>query len=150
MPQSLAKLHLHLVFSTKYRAPWLLDDVRDGLHGYIAGVCANIGCPLTAIGSVEDHLHMLFELGRTTTVSRLVEAVKANSCRWLRSRSIEFHSFAWQAGYGVFSVSESHVDRVRAYIANQREHHRRSEFRDEFRGLLERHHVAFDERHLWD
>lgn len=150
VPQSLAKLHLHLVFSTKNREAWLHDAVRDSLHGYTTGVFAKIGCPLTAIGSIEDHVHVLFELNRTIPVCDAVEAVKSASSRWLKTQGDEFGSFAWQAGYGVFAVSSSNIRRVCAYIANQRAHHRRADFRDEYRGLLERHRVGFDERHMWD
>jgi putative transposase len=150
VPQALAKLHLHLVFSTKHREAWLHDAVRDPLHAYMTGVFAKIGCPLVAVGSIEDHVHVLFELSRTMPVCDAVEAVKSASSRWLKTQGDEFGSFAWQAGYGVFAVSSSNIRRVCAYIASQREHHRRADFRAEYRGLLERHQVAFDARHVWD
>ena len=150
MPQSLARLNIHLVFSTKQRAPWITDDVRDALHRYMAVVLADLGCPAVLINSVEDHVHVLFDLGRTIPVSRAVEAVKASSSRWIKTQGAGFADFAWQAGYGAFAVSESNVLAVRDYVADQREHHRKWSFQDEYRAFLERHGIAFDERFVWD
>lgn len=150
MAQSLAKLHLHLVFSTKHRAPLLVDSVREPLHRYLTGVFDRLRCPAKAIGSVEDHIHVLFELSRRKSVCAVVETVKASSSRWLKSRDDGLAPFAWQAGYGVFAVSASNIERVHRYIENQREHHRLADFRGEYRVLLERHRVHFDEQHMWD
>ena len=150
MPQSLARLHVHLVFSTKHRGPLLRNSVRDSLHRYMAVVLQNLGCPPALINSVEDHVHILFELGRTVAVSAAVEAVKKSSSKWIKTQGSEFVDFAWQAGYGAFAVSQSNVSSVRNYIAEQREHHRRKSFQEEYRALLERHGVEFDERYVWD
>lgn len=150
MPQSLARLHIHLIFSTKNRAPVLLDEIRPALHRYMAVVLQNLGCPPTLINSVEDHVHILFDLGRTVAVSEAVEAVKKSSSKWIKTQGAELAGFSWQAGYGAFAVSESNVSAVREYIANQREHHREKSFQEEYRTFLERHGVAFDERYLWD
>lgn len=150
MPQSLARLHVHLVFSTKQRAPLLHDAVRDSLHAYMAVVLKNIGCPATLINSVEDHLHLLFELSRTVAISAVVEEVKTSSSKWIKTQGVGYTGFAWQAGYGVFAVSESDVSSVHDYIAAQREHHRKKSFQEEYRSFLERHRVSFDERYVWD
>jgi REP element-mobilizing transposase RayT len=150
MPQSLARLHVHLVFSTKQRTPWLTDAVRDSLHRYMAVVLADLGCPAVLINSVEDHVHVLFDLGRTVSVSQAVEAVKSSSSKWIKTQGPEFARFAWQAGYGAFAVSESNVLAVRDYVADQREHHRKRSFQDELRAFLERHGISFDERYVWD
>ena len=150
MPQSLARLHVHLIFSTKNRAPLLRDAVRDSLHRYMAVVLQNFGCPATLINSVEDHAHVLFELGRTVSVSATVEEIKKSSSKWIKTQGAEFAEFAWQNGYGAFAVSESNVAAVRDYIANQREHHRKKSFQEEYRAFLERHGVACDERYVWD
>lgn len=150
MPQSLARIHIHLVFSTKHRRPWLSDAIRPALHAYIATVLKHRGCPPVVLNSVEDHIHILFELARTVALSKAVEIVKASSSRWIKTQETGLARFAWQAGYGAFSVSASHVHAVRAYIAGQREHHRRMSFQDEFRALLQRHQVAYDERYVWN
>ena len=150
MPQSLARLHIHLVFSTKNREPRITDSVRDSLHAYMATVLQNLGCAPVLINSVEDHIHNLFELARTVSVSQAVEEVKKSSSKWIKTQGANFAGFAWQAGYGAFAVSESNVGVVREYIAGQREHHRKKSFQEEYRQFLERHRVAFDERYVWD
>ena len=150
MPQSLARLHIHLVFSTKNRERIITDDVRSPLHAYMATVLQNLGCAPVLINSVEDHAHLLFDLARTISISQAVEDVKKSSSKWIKTQGQEFAGFAWQAGYGAFAVSESNVGTVRAYIANQREHHRTKTFQEEYRAFLERHNVAFDESYVWD
>ena len=150
MPQSLARLHVHLIFSTKNRAPALHDGVRDALHRYMATVLQNLGCPAVLINSVPDHAHILFDLARTVAVSKAVEDVKKASSKWIKTQGAQFVDFAWQAGYGAFAVSESNVDAVRRYIANQQDHHRTKSFQDEYRDFLLRHRVAFDEKYVWD
>jgi putative transposase len=150
MPQSLARLHVHLVFSTKNREPFLTDDVRDSLHRYMATVLQNFDCPAVLINSVTDHVHILFELGRTVAVSDAVEEVKKTSSKWIKTQGGEFAKFAWQAGYGAFAVSESNVAAVRKYIADQPEHHRKKSFQEEYRAFLKRHCVPFDEKYVWD
>jgi REP element-mobilizing transposase RayT len=150
MPQSLARLHIHLIFSTKNRARVLSDGIRDSLHRYLATVLQNLGCPPVLINSVEDHVHILFELARTVAVSDVVEEGKKSSSKWLKTQGNEFASFAWQAGYGAFAVSESNVAAVCQYIAGQAEHHRQKSFQEEYRAFLERHNVTFDERYVWD
>ena len=150
MAQSLARLHVHLIFSTRDREPFLGDGVRDSLHRYMATVLQNMGCLPVLINSVEDHVHILFELARTVAVSVAVEEVKKTSSKWIKTQGIEFADFAWQGGYGALAVSESNVPVVREYIARQQEHHRRKTFAEEYRAFLQRHGVAFDERYVWD
>ena len=150
MPQSLARLHMHLIFSTKNRTAWITDDVREALHAYLASVLSNLACTPMLINSVEDHVHLLFDLARTVSVSRCVEDLKKASSKWLKTMGPEFVGFAWQTGYGIFAVSESNVEPVREYIAKQREHHQKKSFQDEYRQILERHRIVFDERYLWD
>ena len=150
MPQSLARLHVHLIFSTKNRKRLIFGDIRDSLHAYRATVLQNRGCSPVLINSVEDHVHILFDLARTVTVSSTVEEVKKASSKWIKTQGAAFASFAWQAGYGAFAVSESNVPAVRDYIAGQQEHHRKKSFQDEYRAFLVRHRVDSDERYVWD
>jgi REP element-mobilizing transposase RayT len=116
----------------------------------MSGVLQKLSCPPVLINSMEDHVHILFDLARTVTVSQAAEDVKKSSSKWLKTQGVEFSLFAWQAGYGAFAVSESKVSVVRDYIASQKEHHRQLSFQDEYRTLLKRHGVAFDERYVWD
>ena len=150
MPQSLAKIYIHLVFSTKNRESFLTDTVRDDLHAYMATSLNNLQCPVVLMNSIEDHIHILFRLSRTITISSAVEEVKKLSSKWLKTQSTTLQSFAWQNGYGAFSVSESNVPAVCEYIINQREHHRTNTFQDEYRAMLKRHGIQYGERYVWD
>jgi putative transposase len=153
MPQSLACLKVHLIFSTKRREPLLTDPIRQSLHNYIAVVLQNFGCPADLINSVEDHIHILLELSRTASISQTVEEIKTTSSKWLKTQNTSLPAltrFAWQSGYAVFAVSQSNVQSVRNYIANQREHHRAKTFMEEYRAFLEKHKIPYDERYVWD
>jgi putative transposase len=150
MPQSLAKNLIHLVFSTKHREPLLADAVRPALHAYLATVFKNLQSPVLALNSVADHVHILFSLHRTVALSTVVEDAKKSSSKWLKTQSPDLASFAWQAGYGAFSVSESAVETVTRYIDTQAEHHRKVTFQDEFRAFLTKHNLEYDERYLWE
>jgi putative transposase len=146
MPHSLVRLHTHLVFGTKNRTPWINDSVRDALHGYMANVLTNLGCTPILINSVEDHVHVLFDLARMVSIGQCVEDLKKSSSKWLKTAGPELSVFSWQSGYAAFSVSQSQVELVHQYIANQREHHQRKSFQDEYRQILEKHGVIFDEK----
>lgn len=151
MAQSLAKILLHLVFSTKERRPFLRDAaLREELHRYLGGILTQLDFQPIIIGGVEDHVHLLFAHSRTATVADVVKELKRGSTVWLKTKSPELAEFAWQGGYGVFSIGQSQVEDVRAYIAGQEEHHRKISFQEEFRRLLERYEIAFDERYVWD
>ena len=151
MAQSLAKILLHTVFSTKERRPFLQDKpLRDELHCYLGGILTNFDCQPLIIGGVEDHVHLLFTHPRTATVADVVKELKRSSSVWVKAKMPELGDFAWQGGYGVFSIGHSQVDDVRAYIAGQEEHHRKVSFQDEFRRLLERYEITFHERYVWD
>ena len=151
MPQSLANVLLHIVFSTKNRAPFLQDPrIREEMNAYMVGTLAAIECPSLIVRTVADHLHCLCQLSRTKSIAKLVEEMKVESSSWVKRQGDALRDFHWQAGYGAFSVSQSNVPQVKTYIANQEEHHRRMTFQDEFRLLLNRHEVEFDERFVWD
>ena len=151
MAQSLAKILLHLVFSTKERRLFLKDQaLREELHRYLGGILTNLDCQPLIIGGVEDHVHLLFAHPRTATVADVVKELKRSSSVWLKTKSPVLPDFAWQNGYGVFSIGQSQVEDVRGYIAGQEEHHRKISFQEEFRRLLQRYEIAFDERYVWD
>jgi putative transposase len=150
MPQSLANIYIHLIFSTKDRFPFLCEKVRPDLHAYMAAVLANLKCPVITLNSVEDHVHILFKLARTVTVAKAVEDVKKSSSKWIKTQGVTFGKFAWQAGYCAFSVSESNTPQVEQYIKNQQEHHRTKSFQDEYREFLRKHNIEFDEPYVWD
>jgi len=149
MPQSLAQIYLHIVFSTKDRAPFLHDPtVRDEAHKYLGGTCNHLGCQILIVGGVADHVHILCQFGRTITIADLVKELKRESSQSLKAKA--GRDFYWQKGYGAFSISPSHVEPLRLYIANQEEHHRVKTFQDEFRDLLRKYGLEWDERYVWD
>ena len=148
MPQSYASLHVHLVFSTKNRAPLIAPDRAERLHRYLGGIARTADCPALVIGGMPDHVHLLVGLSRELAVSEIVRDLKANSSRWVREQ-FSGTPFGWQTGYGAFAVSQSNLAEVRRYIENQAEHHQRLSFQEEFRVLLERHQISFGERYLW-
>ena len=150
MPQSLAKITIHLVFSTKNCERLLADEVRDPLHRYLAGILRERQSPALEINTEPDHAHVLFALSRTCALSDIVGSLKQSSSLWLQKQTPVLRNFHWQAGYAAFSVSESSLENVREYIRKQREHHRRRSFQDEVRALFQRHHLEFDERYVWD
>jgi len=149
MPQSLSKIYLHVIFSTKNREPWLTDKTRQPLYNYMAGILKNHGASALEIGGVQDHVHLLLVHSRTLTVADLIRDVKSSSTKWLKvDRGLI--DFGWQSGYGAFSVSHSDVGQVRNYIQRQEAHHKARTFQDEYREFLKRYEVEFDERYVWD
>lgn len=151
MPQSLARVLIHTVFSTQGREPVFHDAAfRAEVHAYLGGCAKTLDCLPLQIGGVADHVHLLTTLSRTLSIAEFVKEVKRVSTKWIQERGGPFAKFHWQAGYGCFSVSESNVEAVRRYIANQEAHHQKRSFQDEFRELLRRHAQTWDEQYVWD
>jgi REP element-mobilizing transposase RayT len=136
------------VFSTKKREPFISQTLEAELYSYMAGICRAQGTQAIQIGGVEDHVHLLFNLPRTIMISKLVEEIKKSSSRWFKTKG--HPRFSWQNGYGAFSVSCSHKDAVVSYILGQREHHKKVSFQEEYRRLLCKNQIVFDERYVWD
>ncbi len=149
MPQSLSKVLVHLIFSTKERAPVINLEIRPRLHAYLVGILDNLKSPSLQTGGVADHVHILFALSRTISQAGLVEEVKKSSSKWMKSEG-GVRGFTWQAGYGMFSIGESQADTVIRYIQDQENHHRKVTFQEEFRKFLDRYRIAYDERYVWD
>jgi REP element-mobilizing transposase RayT len=151
MPQSLANLIVHAVFSTQDRAAWFTDPEKlQSMHAWLGGISAKLECPTLAIGGVADHVHILARLHRTMSVAEWVKELKRASTVWMKEQWPEFAGFHWQAGYGAFSVSQSNTDAVVEYVRTQAEHHRTRSFQDEFRVMLRKHGIAWDERYVWE
>jgi REP element-mobilizing transposase RayT len=148
MPQSLDNVLVHLVFSTKNRTAWLTPAIREELAPYLVGVLRNHGCRPLQVNGVEDHVHLLFALARTKSIAQIVEEVKTGSSKWVKTKGVP--SFAWQVGYGVFSVSPEDADAAIAYVREQESHHKKVSFMDEFRALMREAGIEIDERYVWD
>lgn len=150
MPQSFAAVNLQIVFSTKQRFPFLTDAIRPRVFEYMGGTVRGNHCSPIAIGGVADHVHLLVGWGREIAIAEFVKIVKASATRWIHDTIPELTAFAWQAGYGAFSVSHDRVETVRKYVESQEEHHRGQSFQDEYRKMLTLHNIAWDERYVWD
>lgn len=148
MGQSYTNLLYHIVFSMKDRKPLITAEVRSRLYEYIGGTIRGLGGVMLAIGGMEDHAHVLTKLRPDKSVSDVLRDLKANSSGWMHDVFPALKDFSWQRGYGAFTVSASQVEKVRQYIANQEEHHRKQDFREEFIGLLRKNGIEFDERYL--
>jgi putative transposase len=149
--QSLSAVYLHAVFSTKDRQRFFQDrDFRTKLHAYLCGISQKLDCPMIVAGGVEDHVHVLARHSRLISQADWVKELKRASSLWLKKQGPGFRDFGWQAGYGIFSVSTSNLEAVGKYIADQEAHHKKKSFQDEFRGMLEKHRIEWDERYVWD
>lgn len=150
MPQSLSKILLHVVFGTKSRADLIPGSVEAGLHAYLAGACRGQGAEAFRVGGTANHVHIACTLPRTVTVSGLVQQIKQSSSVWMKGPGRGRREFQWQGGYGAFSLGQSQLPSLLAYIDRQKEHHERTTFKEEVRELLARYGVDHDERYLWE
>jgi putative transposase len=150
MPQSLAKVYIHLIFSTKGREKLILRHLHPELHEYMGGILRDLGCTVVEINTEPDHAHLLFLLSRTETLGDIVRQVKTGSTEWLQKQLPILRNFHWQNGYGAFSVSQSNLAEVKEYILNQQRHHQVMSFQEEFRRFLAKYEVEYDERYVWD
>jgi len=149
MPQSLALVVVHIVFSTKDRRAFLEHPIRHDLHAYLATRARIAGCECYCAGGVSDHVHLAVRLSRTVTIAKLLEDLKTSSSKWLKTQSPSLKAFAWQGGYGAFSVGPSDLPALRRYIETQEDHHKKYSFQNELRALLTKYGVEHDERYMW-
>ncbi|HLJ29853.1 MAG TPA: IS200/IS605 family transposase [Candidatus Angelobacter sp.] len=150
MSRTFLQLFVHIVFSTKGRAPLIVPDLKPELHAYLGGLMRELKGKAHAINGMENHVHLLVSLPPTLSLSDMLRFIKSNSCRWVHEKWPRRSSFAWQLGYGAFSVSKSNVPEVEDYIRNQEEHHRNLTFQEEFVSFLRKHEIEYDERYIWD
>ena len=150
MSQSLSSVLVHLVFSTKNREPFISPTIETELHPYMATIFRELKSPSLAIDGTADHVHILFSLARVVTIADIVEEVKTSTSKWIKTKGREFRNFHWQRGYGAFSIGQSNVSTLRRYIRDQKQHHRRITFQDEYRKFLTSYGIDYDERYVWD
>ena len=148
MPQTLSFNLVHIVFSTKNRAPVIHEDTIATLHAYLAGTARRLDCECYRVGGVNDHVHLAVKLATTKTAAKLVSEIKTGSSIWMKEQGSR--NFAWQRGYGLFSVSPADLAALIQYIDSQAMHHRKRSFQDEMRAFFEKYRIAFDERYIWD
>jgi REP element-mobilizing transposase RayT len=150
MPQSLSSILIHLVFSTKNREPFITPAIETELHPYLATIFRALKSPSLCIDGTVDHVHVLFSLARLITIADLLEEIKTESSKWIKTKGPEFRNFHWQKGYGAFSIGQSKVETLKRYIRGQKQHHRRVTFQDEYRKFLKSYGIDYDERYVWD
>lgn len=150
MPQSLVRNYVHLVFSTKYRQAFIQPTIQKELHAYLAGTCNKLECYVKAVGGVEDHVHILCTLSQKIALMDLVNKVKSNSSKWIKTQGDSYNNFYWQNGYGGFLVNPTGIDGVINYIQNQEAHHQKRSFQEEYRLILKKYQIEYDERYVWD
>lgn len=141
---------VHFTWSTSGRQPWIEVDMREDLYSFIGGIIRNKNAKLIAAGGIFDHIHLYASLPSTISIADFVNAVKSNSSRWVHESFTRLRNFAWQEGYGAFSVSKSEEEKVVRYISNQEHHHRKRTFKEELIGLLDKHGIKYDKRYIWD
>lgn len=149
MPQSLVKILVHIVFSTKERQRIITPKIEPQLYGYISGIITNNGGRMIIAGGDADHIHLLSSIGRIG-IAELVGDIKRESSSWMKIQDRRFEKFYWQRGYGAFSIGQSQVPALSKYIRDQKIHHKSQSYQDEFRALCSRYDVEIDERYCWD
>ena len=149
MGQSLSQMYIHLTFSTKGRKAFINENIEAELHSYMASIFKSNESPALKINSVPDHTHILFRFSKNYALAKVVEDVKKNSSKWIKTKGIT--AFSWQIGYGAFSVSSSKVDIVKKYIMNQKEHHKTKKYKEEIEGFMREYDVIeYDSKYFWD
>lgn len=149
MSQSLSKIYLHIIFHTKTTGPTIREVDLQRMHAYIGQLVNDTGCTNIWADGVDDHVHILCLLGKEVTIAHLVEEVKRNSSRWIKSIDPVYRNFAWQGGYAAFSVSQSVVDKTLAYVKSQQEHHKKQSFKDEYIAFLKLYNIEYDEHYVF-
>ena len=148
MSRTFTNLLTHVIFSTKDRAPLIRAEIKSELFAYLGGLTRELKGKAYGINGTNDHVHMLISLPPNISTSDALRFIKANSSGWISDKWKK--AFAWQLGYGAFSVSKSNVPEVLRYIANQEKHHRRIAFKNEFVDFLRKHDINYDERYIWN
>ena len=149
MAQTLTRILVHLIFSTKDRTPIITPEIEPELFAYMGGISREHGSPLLAAGGMPDHVHLLVSLSKNIALSELVQHVKKDSSKWIKTKAPEFRGFSWQDGYAGMSIGQSGVEATKTYLADQKRHHAKKTFKGELVEFLEKYEIEFDEGFLW-
>ncbi len=150
MPQSLSRVYTHITFSTKNRENRIDSEIEKRLFEYLGGICKGLEYNPVKIGGYKNHVHILCLLSRQVTQSELLEKLKKESSKWIKTIDGKYKDFYWQRGYGIFSVNPSETEVVIEYITNQVEHHKVKTFEEEYRAFLKKYGIVYDEKYVWD
>lgn len=149
MGQSLVQIYVHLLFHKKSSSSDIDKSIRQELYPYMIAIMKTNNSPVLAINGTEDHVHMLFSLSKNVALSKIIEDVKKKSSKWIKTKNEQYHTFYWQSGYGAFSIGRSGVKAAQHYIFNQEQHHKKKSFQEEYKAILKKYEVDYDERYLW-
>ena len=150
MSQSLCKIYLHIIFHIKTTSPSIKEEHLERVHSYLGQLINTTGCQTMLVGGVSDHVHIVCQLSKNETVAHLLEEIKRNSSRWIKAIDERYRHFAWQGGYAVFSISESVLSKTIDYVRNQKAHHTKSTFREEYLNFLKLYRIDYDERFVFN
>lgn len=149
MPQSLCKIYLHVIFHIKTTSPQMCEEHLARIHSYIGQLINTTGCKTIRVGGTADHVHIVCLLSSSVNVAHLMEEVKRNSSRWMKTLDARYGHFEWQSGYAAFSVSHSVIENTIQYVERQKEHHQHTTFKDEYIQFLKLYHVEYDDRYVF-
>ncbi len=150
MAQTLVSLYVHIIFSTKHRAELIAPEIENDLFAYSGGIANNNNSKLLAAGGTTNHIHLLVSMSKKIALSEFIGDIKRDSSKWIKTKGEAYRNFHWQDGYGAFSVGYTQIDDVKRYIANQKTHHAKVSFENEFRYFLKKYNVEYDERYIWN
>jgi REP element-mobilizing transposase RayT len=150
MPQSLSKVYVHITFSTKNRQNLIDESIEASLYEYLGGICKGLECNPVKVGGHKNHVHVLCLLSRKVARMKLLEELKKQSSKWIKTKGQQYQKLYWQNGYGGFSIHPSQTDVVKDYISTQDEHHKKISFKYEYRAFLKEYDINYDERYVWD
>jgi len=150
MSQSLSNILIHLIFTTKFHHPYLNPEIEKELFPYLSKIFRTQNSTVISMNGTNDHIHILFALSKKIALCRVIEEVKKNSSKWIKTKGSKYKNFQWQNGYGAFSVDQSNKQRIKNYISNQKIHHRKRSFREEYLVLVKKYNLPYDERYMWD
>jgi putative transposase len=149
MANTYTSLHYHLVFSTKNREPFIKKEIRERIWAFLGGIARENKMKAICVGGTEDHVHILIMAPAAMPLSKMMQFLKGGSSKWIHETFPEMRRFAWQDGYGAFTVSKSQLPDIARYIQSQEEHHRAKTFQEEYLAFLQRHGIEYDERYVW-
>lgn len=149
MAQTLTLNYIHIIFSTKRRQNMIDENIESELNTYIGGICNNLNCQVIKVGSYKNHVHILCNLSKLTSLSKLTERIKSCSSKWVKTKGNAYKNFYWQDGYAAFSISMDNLELVSGYIGNQHKHHKKISFENEYVEILKANNILFDERYIW-
>lgn len=150
MSQSLSQVYVHITFSTKNRVNLIDENIENALFSYLGGICRGLDCNPIKVGGYKNHIHIICVLSKKITQIKLLEEIKKQSSKWIKTQDKKYSNFYWQDGYGIFSVNSTQIEVVKNYILDQKNHHKKTTFQEEFTAFLNKYNIDYDPNYLWE